>query len=241
MHIVVDIGNTRIKTGEFIGQKMSVTHIFDTLDECRIYLQTVKWDAAIASSVSTDSRELFACFSESHKVIYFDHTTPIPLTVAYRTPHTLGLDRLAAACGAATLHPAENSLVIDAGTSITYEIVEKGRVYLGGAISPGLNMRAKALHNFTARLPLIELPEEAPLIGKDTKSCLESGVLNGARGEIRDFIRMYREKFSNLRIIICGGDAKYFESVSESPVLLVPGLVLLGLNAILNYNVQKNG
>ncbi|MGB3181366.1 MAG: type III pantothenate kinase [Cyclobacteriaceae bacterium] len=242
MHIVVDIGNTRTKTGEFRDNELHETRSFDSLDTCRDFLHSRSCEAIIVSSVSTRSEELISHSSPLYsKTLFFSHSTPIPLDIGYKTPHTLGLDRLAAACGAATVYPGENSLVIDAGTSITYEIVERGKKYLGGAISPGLHMRAKALHTFTARLPLIELPASASLIGDDTRSCLESGILNGARGEIRDFIRMYHEKFSNLRIVICGGDAKFFESVSNTPVLVIPELVLLGLNAILNYNVQKNG
>lgn len=242
MHIVVDIGNTRIKTGAFTDNELSEVNTFDDPESCREYLRTKFFDALLISSVATDGRKLVAENPGlSAKAMFLDHLTPVPLQIQYRTPHSLGLDRLAAACGAASVYPDQNTLVIDAGTSITYEIIENGRIYKGGAISPGLRMRAKALHNFTARLPLIELSSHVPLIGDDTISCLKSGIINGAKGEIRDFIRMYREKFSNLRIIICGGDAQYFESVSNLPVLIVPELVLLGLNAILNYNVQKNG
>jgi type III pantothenate kinase len=242
MHIVVDIGNTRVKTGAFNDNELVGVNTFDDLDSCRNYLHSLSIEALIISSVAAEGKVLIPEDSDmAHKTVYFSHETPVPLQVRYRTPHTLGLDRLAAACGAAHLNPGQHSLVIDAGTSITYEIIENGLVYLGGAISPGLRMRAKALHNFTARLPLIELTNDVPLTGDDTKSCLASGIINGAKGEIRDFIRMYREKFSNLRIIVCGGDAQFFETVSNTPVLVIPELVLLGLNAILNYNVQKNG
>jgi len=145
---------------------------------------------------------------------------------------------LAGACGAIQLFPSENNLVIDAGTCITYDFVDSGSNFLGGGISPGLMMRFQAVHTFTAKLPLVSPTADARLIGESTESSIQSGVVNGVIAEIEGIIRRYEEKFPGLRVILCGGDAGFFENQLKASIFAIPDLVLIGLNSILIHNVN---
>jgi type III pantothenate kinase len=155
----------------------------------------------------------------------------------YNTPETLGKDRLAGVVGAMQLMPASDILVIDAGTALTYDIVTSSGEYLGGAISPGITMRYKALHTFTNRLPLLDYNDDAQLIGYDTSSCIHSGVLNGAAAEMEGIIQQYRQIYPGLRIILTGGDQNYFDKRLKIKTFAAPNLVLEGLNLILDFNI----
>jgi type III pantothenate kinase len=159
----------------------------------------------------------------------------------YKSPATLGLDRLAGIIGARTLFPDKNCLVIDAGTCITYDAINKDGVYEGGSISPGLKMRLKAMHNFTRRLPEVELVEYDDWQGYDTKSAMLSGVLNGAIEEVKGFIEIYNSKYSKLHVILCGGDSIFFDnrlknSIFAHALKTEPNLVLIGLNEVIQQN-----
>jgi type III pantothenate kinase len=138
------------------------------------------------------------------------------------------------------MFPNSNILVIDAGTCITYDFIDKNGVYQGGAISPGINLKLKALNTFTQKLPLIEFKNEFVLIGQTTEESILSGVLNGTIAEIEGIIGYYSHSFSDLKTIICGGASNFFESKIKAPIFVVPELVLIGLNRILQYNVSKN-
>jgi type III pantothenate kinase len=164
---------------------------------------------------------------------------PLPVKNGYATPQTLGVDRIAAACGANALFPENNCLVIDAGTCVTYEFVDATGVYRGGAISPGLKMRFQALSVLTARLPLVEPVHTPELTGASTASCIQSGVVIGLMEEMNGVIRRYEEKFDKLRVILCGGDTPFFENQLKASIFASPELVLSGLNSILSYNVNR--
>jgi type III pantothenate kinase len=170
--------------------------------------------------------------------IFLRSDTPIPLINGYATPATLGLDRMAAAVGAWHLAKQKPALAIDLGTCITYELVDGKGVYRGGAISPGLKMRAKAMHAFTTGLPEIGI-NTAPdtHLGNSTVSCLEVGVWSGLRFELEGFIAAYRLDFPEISVYLCGGDAESFDSFAKDHIFVVPNLVLLGLNCILNHHV----
>jgi len=131
-------------------------------------------------------------------------------------------------------------LVIDAGTCITYDFVDANRNYQGGGISPGLNMRFRAVHTFTAKLPLVTPIKGARLIGDTTESSIQSGVVNGLLAEMEGIIRLYTEEFPGLRVILCGGDAGFFENQLKASIFASPELVLLGLNSILIHNVNHS-
>jgi type III pantothenate kinase len=163
----------------------------------------------------------------------------MPLKILYKTPATLGVDRLAAACGARALFPLQHCLTIDAGTCVTFDFIDMDGNYYGGAISPGMNMRFQALHTFTARLPLVSPAGEANLIGDSTESSIRSGVINGLAAEIDGIIHQYQLKFEGLRAILCGGDALFFENKLKASIFASPELVLVGLNSILIYNVNR--
>ena len=138
--------------------------------------------------------------------------------------------------GAGALFPNKNVLTIDSGTCITYDILTKDGVYLGGSISPGLNMRFKSLHKQTSKLPLVSLTTEHPLVGDSTESAITSGVINGMICEIDGIIDRYKTDYSDLQIILTGGDAKFFDKELKNSIFAAPDLVLTGLNELLNYN-----
>ena len=157
----------------------------------------------------------------------------------YTTPATLGVDRIAAICGAIEIFPQQNCLVVDAGTCINYEFLDAALNYHGGAISPGIQMRFDALHKFTARLPLIKEFNKTELVGNSTESCMTSGVVNGVVAEVNGIIEKYAQKFPDLGVILCGGDAYFFENNLKQPIFAAPDLVLHGLNRILQHNVGR--
>ena len=155
-----------------------------------------------------------------------------------RQPKTLGKDRLAAVVGAFALYSGENTLVIDAGTCIKYDLITLKGVYSGGSISPGINMRFQGLHTFTAQLPLLEKKAVRNLIGSNTTTAIRTGVQLGAILEMEGFIKKYEDQFGRINVILTGGDANYFANNLKSKIFVNHQLVLIGLNKILNHNVQ---
>ena len=192
----------------------------------------------IVSSVSHLSNQLSKDIKVAGIKIDMTQSTPLPIQINYSTPQTLGVDRIAAACGAVDLMPNRDALVIDFGTCINYEFIDAAANYLGGAISPGVKMRFEAMHTFTARLPLINPNPHVGLIGQSTEECMQSGVMFGILGEMEGFISKYKAKYPNLVVILCGGDAPLFENRLKQPIFVAPNLVLSGLNKILLHNVN---
>lgn len=171
--------------------------------------------------------------------ILLDEHVPVPITVVYDTPETLGKDRLAAAVGANYLQPGKNLLIIDAGTAITYEVVEASGRYVGGNISPGMTTRFKALHAYTERLPLVVEQEEVSLLGSNTIGAIQSGVVNGIVYEMQGYIRELSIKYSELLVFLTGGHSFYFERRLKNCIFANVNLVLIGLHRILEYNVEN--
>ena len=164
----------------------------------------------------------------------------LPITVGYETPETLGADRLAAAIGACSYFPGRPVLVIDAGTAITYDVVDASGTYLGGAISPGLHMRFNTLHTFTARLPLVDLAEQAPTLGVSTFSSIQTGVQQGAIQEMRGFVDLYKEKLGQaLAVFITGGDAHVFEKHVKKANFARFHLLLEGIFLTLKHRISS--
>ncbi|BDD07836.1 type III pantothenate kinase [Fulvitalea axinellae] len=238
MNLCIDIGNTRTKAGLFSnGELVRVI----TLKK-ELITQTVKDlnpKKIIFSSVSSETEPLVKSVSEVAPVWTLHHAMPLPFRIAYKTPETLGVDRIAGVAGARHLTD-KPALVIDIGTCVTYDIVDAEGTYHGGSISPGLRMRLRAMNHFTERLPLIETGDRVPLTGSTTEDALRSGATHGLRLEIEGIIREYRKKFRDLAVILCGGDSEFFELETESPVMVKPELVLIGLNSILSHNVEAN-
>ena len=189
--------------------------------------------AIICSVTEDDSKELNALKEQGIDVMLFNYQTPIPIVNEYKTPHTLGLDRLAAAVGAWDEYKGKDLLVIDMGSAITYDIVTAAGQYVGGNIAPGMSMRFEALHNYTSRLPRVEAEGELPLWGFNTETAIRSGVISGIIGEIN----YYKNKLSeNHLVILTGGDAEMIAKRLDFPVKLEHELVSTGLNRIILYN-----
>jgi type III pantothenate kinase len=242
MNLVLDIGNTLTKAGIF--SEGNLLHIHTLTSEADINRLVIENDyaAMLVSSVADCPPWLLELLESRTPYMLLDGNTPLPFTNLYETPHTLGTDRLAAVAGAMTMFPGQNALAIDAGSCITYDIIDSRKQYHGGTISPGIQMRCRAMHTFTARLPLVQIkPEnsgEIELLGKHTAAALQSGAYHGTVAEITQMIRMYEDKFGDLQVVICGGDAPMLISALNSTAHhFVPDLILRGLNAILDHHV----
>ena len=237
MNLVVDYGNSSAKVAIFNHLDLIEKHTFSELNELRSFLQQSSAENLIVSSVTTEAKKVTEWAVNAKQKFILSHTLPLPIRILYKTPHTLGVDRIAGACGALQLFPASCSLVIDAGTCITYDFIDASGNYHGGGISPGLMMRFKAVHTFTARLPLIQPTENPELIGNSTESSIQSGVIYGLAAEIDGIIGRYRSQYPDLKVILCGGDARFFENKLKDSIFASPDLVLIGLNSVLIHNV----
>ena len=240
--LAVDAGNTRIKVGIFKNNVLQKVDFYPPQQFLNIP-DKHEYEYVIISSVNAVDVSIHQAFGKK-KLFLLNYQTKIPFVNAYQTPQTLGADRLSAIAGAYFLYPQRNVLAIDLGSCITYDFIDATGQYLGGGISPGLQMRLKAMHTFTARLPLVNLDTNVEnstslsLIGNSTKSSLLSGAVLGAAAEITQMIRMYSDKFADLQIILCGGDAAFIAERVQTEVKIIPDLVLIGLNSILNHNLQ---
>ena len=172
-------------------------------------------------------------------MLRFSSDTPVPISNRYRTPETLGSDRLAAVIGASSLRPGKDLLIIDAGTCITYEVIDARGNYWGGNIAPGMLMRLYALHEFTARLPLVEAEGEVPGMGYNTETAIRSGVLRGMKYEIEGYIKSMRSKFPHLEVFLTGGNRINFDTNIINLIFTDKYIVPRGLNRILDYNNER--
>ena len=238
MNVVVDYGNSSAKVGIFDDHNLREMHTFLTEEKLRTFLENYSAVNFIISSVAEDPQVISKWATRVERKYILNSSLPLPIKNKYSTPNTLGVDRIAGVCGANHMFPGSPCLVIDAGTCITFDFLDRDANFLGGAISPGLMMRFQAVHTFTSRLPLVKPVEKAELIGDSTESCIQSGIVNGLTEELNGIIDRYREKFEGLRVILCGGDARFFENKLKGSIFAVPELVLSGLNSILIHNVS---
>lgn len=241
MNLVIDIGNSKTKLAVFVENEPVFYASRKQLGPTFIEKLSPEYQIthAIVSTVKPISNVLNKYLNHHFNFLELNHETPLPLTLEYETPETLGKDRIASAVGALEHSGGANLLVIDAGTCITYDIITAKHAFLGGQISPGINMRYKALNTFTGRLPLIPGTEKPMDMGRSTKGSIQSGVHKGILFEMRGFIDYYLTKYSPLKIILTGGDLKIFESQFKNEIFALPNLVLSGLNKILIYNVDS--
>jgi type III pantothenate kinase len=237
MNISVDIGNSAVKIGYFVDNKLTEKKFF--LNREIIWSEIIPEDttAVIISASGRFSDELLKYLHQKKIVFHtLTHTSKIPITLDYKTPETLGLDRVAGAVGAETLFPGQPSLVIDAGTALTFGFISNS-CFQGGNISPGLSLRYRSLHEHTARLPLLGVPQNEIFFGKSTTEAIESGVFNGFMYEIEGTIQRFESLHGNINIILTGGDSQFFVSKIKKTIFAEPNLVLIGLNRILTHNV----
>lgn len=235
-NLVVDIGNSKIKTAVFEGDQIIAKYNATDLEDVSRHFASEDY-RYIFSSVGKDDESINNLFLKKDYLI-LKSTTPLPIQLDYKTPNTLGIDRIAAAVGAHYKYPGD-VLVIDAGTCVTYELVESEGLYRGGIIAPGLRMRMKAMSHFTRQLPDIsenwqDINVHNP--GKTTQECLLNGSYQAMINEINGFIDQFTEEYPQLSVILTGGDARYFESKLKAPIFADFDLVLSGLNRILNHN-----
>ena len=242
MNLAIDIGNTRVKIAVFDGDNL----VFKTVHE-DIYPEKIlklSTNHSIKNIIlSTVAKSLDENLVKTLKAKYFfielNEYTPLPVQNLYKTPGTLGKDRLAAIVGAYSLYPDSNCLVIDAGSCITYDILTDEGKFLGGNISPGMKMRLKAMHTFTERLPLPEDSETISEWGNTTDTALLNGAKLGAVLEMQGFIDLCHSQFGATNVFLTGGDADFFANKLKKKIFVHSNLVLIGLNKILNYNVEK--
>jgi type III pantothenate kinase len=244
MKLVIDIGNTLAKTAVF-----NMSDIIDFISSETISSGSIKklLDAHpdISTGIIASVRELnpnvISYLKSNIRLMQLNEFTPLPFENNYKTPHSLGYDRIAAVAGASGIFPSVNVLAINAGTCITYDLITAENKYLGGGISPGIQMRFKALNTFTGKLPLINSDFEAniEIIGNDTEKSILSGVQNGILHEVDGIIDRYKTQFPDLKIILSGGDYKYFDKNLKNNIFATPNLVLKGLNRIHDFNEKK--
>lgn len=231
---VLDAGNTRLKIGRFEGGKLVQVEAL-ALTDWQQHRLTLPAEAAALASVSVPEEALEDWLRKQgvQKVLRFDQHTPLPFESVYTSPETLGSDRKMLVLGAIRLYPKRNRLIIGMGSCLTYDLVTANEVHLGGDISPGMHMRWRSLHEFTARLPLLTNPEPAQPFGTDTQSAIRSGVVQGIVAEIQGRCQQLEQQIPDLTIILTGGDAHFFEKQINSPIFAEPNLALYGLHALL--------
>jgi len=242
MNLCIDQGNSSTKVGVFNDDELIETFVFEQFDRSEILTLVERFPIrhCIMSSVVSDNEELIENLKTSFEsFIELSHETEIPIMNSYATPETLGKDRLAAVIGACFLKPDSDILVVDAGTAITYDFVDAKKIYHGGNIAPGLHLRLRALHEFTQKLPFVELKTETPLIGNSTDSAILSGAIYGIVFEIDGYINILKIKYPQLSVFLTGGSTFYFDTKLKNAIFAERNLVLIGLNRILQYNVQK--
>ncbi len=240
-NLVIDQGNSAAKAAVFSGEELVDHWRFDTLtdDELRRIAHSFTIESAIYSSVANHGEEVIVALRGMvDKVYELTSLLPLPITVGYTTPSTLGRDRLAAVAGARRLFPSRDMLVVDAGTAVTYDLLHSDGTFAGGNIAPGLWMRAEALHRMTKRLPSVDVEShvDVPMWGTDTDAAILAGVVRGVVAEIG----YYRSQLpSKSGVVVTGGDACRIAPLLDFEVAVDETLVLTGLNSILLYNEHR--
>jgi type III pantothenate kinase len=237
-NLIIDIGNTLCKVAVFENQVITQNFQHADIDfsflKEQINFSTIS--VCLVSSTRTKPENLIAEIQKETKCLWLDFNLKLPFKNKYTTPNTLGKDRMALAAAAASEFKNQNTLVLDAGTCLTYEMVTNENEYLGGAISPGKQMRFKALHSFTEQLPLVEPKKPFNLIGNTTESNIISGVINGMISEMDGTINAYKARFSKLNVVLTGGDQVFFAECLKNNFFARPQFLLKGLNFIAELN-----
>lgn len=244
MILAVDVGNTRIKGAVFEGDVFLEYFVFmkNDLEKSiqNIFKKNKKIAHLVVSSVGDVEKQLFLGFKNDLNVHFVSHDDAFPFVNCYSTPKTLGIDRMVLAAGATLQFPNQNRLVIDTGTCVTFDFVDENDNYLGGAIAPGLRLRYEALHNYTAKLPLLTLENPKDLIGNSTSDSIHSGVVNGLVYEIDGFIDEYRARYSNFIIILTGGDTDFLAKRLKNTIFANSNFLLESLSQTFQYKIKND-
>ena len=242
MNLVIDIGNTQIKTAVFEENILIFKDQFES--EQAVYrilsiAEQYNIKHAIMSHVAHLDQNIFFELKKIVNPIELNYKTKLPFKNMYITPKTLGVDRLALVAGAKGQFPDENVLIIDAGSCITFDFIDQNAEYFGGDISPGIEMRYKAVNHYTAKLPLLERNDTIPQLGDSTQNAIHRGILNGVIQEIEGVINQYKSKYQKLTVVLTGGDTIFLAKNIKSSIFAIPNFLLEGLNSILIHNIDE--
>ena len=237
--LVFDVGNTRIKGALFNCDVLQDIFYLEGTDALISKIRESSLPV-IVSSVAIEA-SIFEVLPVDQRPLFLTPHTPLPISIHYDTPHTLGVDRLAAATGAYAEFPGQNVLIIDLGTCNTYDVLDKNGTFQGGVISPGYQMRMRSMHEMTGRLPDISQDQQVntAIPGKSTRECMSLGAQYGMSLEINGFIEHFGKEYDELCVIVTGGSTTHFESFIKPPIFVRPEIVLVGLNRILDDNVAN--
>ncbi len=241
VNLIIEQGNTSTKIAVYEKGRLVTSEMYKKfgVDELESLFEKYNLRRGVLSTViDRDEDVILYLRANLRHFIFLDENVKLPIEIQYETPHTLGKDRIAAAVGANYLQPNKDLLIIDAGTAITYEVVDATGVYLGGNISPGMTTRFKALNHYTKKLPLVKEQEHVPMWGTSTEKAILSGVVNGIIYEMNGYIDAFRIKYPNLLVFLTGGHSFYFERRLKNCIFADINLVMIGLNRILEYNVE---
>ena len=239
--ICLDFGNTRLKCAVFENDNIKTTIVLneDPVTDLQTVIKEYKPERSILSSVVNHSEEIENILEKQTRFHKLNYQSKIPFTIPVGKPETVGADRLAIAAASVFLFPGKNNLAIGLGSCITFNFINQFHELLGGSITPGMEMRFKAMHQFTAKLPMTEADWNVPLIGYDTKTNLQSGVVLGMASEIDGIIDLYKKRYSNFNVLLTGGDIAFFEPHLKNEIFADPDLIFKGLYAISQINVAS--
>ena len=233
-----DFGNTRLKLAFFQNKKLveAVVVENDSVETIDAFIKKYDPQKTILSSVINHNPEIENLLASKTKFHKLSHLSKLPFTTPVGKPETIGADRLALAAATVYFFPKQHNLVIGMGSCITYNFINADHEFLGGGISPGMEMRMKSLNQFTAKLPIVKPDGNVPLIGYDTITNILSGVVIGMANEMDGFINEYKQRFSNFNVHLTGGDLVYLAPHLKNQIFADPELIFKGLYAICESN-----
>ena len=240
MNLIIDIGNTSTKLAVFQRDKVLIAKTVEgfslVIEVENLLKQFTEIKRGFVSSVRFLSKDELKTLEKRLPMTVLNSTLKLPFKVHYKTPNSLGADRLALMAAAATQYSGKNVLVIDAGSCITYDFIDSKKNYLGGAIAPGIQMRYKSLGDFTSSLPTLQKIVPKSSIGNSTQDSIHSGVINGVLYEIEGTVNEYQNKYPDLTVILTGGDADFLCKQLKISIFANSDFLLEGLNFLLEYN-----
>ena len=243
MNLIIDVGNTLAKLAVFKNleivhkKEVEVNNLLEAVKDIQEKYKLI--NRAIISSVGKLDESVVEYINIQFHLLLLNAQTKLPFKNLYKTPKTLGVDRIALVSASIQQYSNKNVLIIDAGTCITYDFINNKNEYLGGAISLGIRMRYESLNNLTANLPLLKTKHPNDIVGNTTASSIHSGIIIGILKEIDGAINDYQQKYSDLTVILTGGDANFLSKQLKSSIFAHSNFLLEGLNFILEFNSNK--